>query len=204
MATEIHKTAIIGKNVSIGENVYIGPHCLVMGHTEIGDNSHLIGFSSIGSNAEHILFFDKEGTVKVGSGAIIREFVTINAGTTEQTIIGQDCIFLRGSHVGHDSVLEDAVTLSCNATLGGHSHVMTGANLGLGALVHQRAIIGAYSMLGMGAVVTKKSRIEPGKTYAGNPARLIGENKAGLERNGIRFEELEAYNDRYKKLIYGT
>ena len=180
----IHPTAIIGPNVVIGEGTTIGPYAV------------------IGTPAEKHGFWDKPGRVVIGKNCIIREFVTIHGSTGEHpTTMGDDCVMLRGSHAGHDCTIEDRVTISCNVLLGGHSHVMQGANLGLGAIVHQNSVIGSYAMLGMGTIVTKKSMIMPGQKFVGVPAKFIGENTVGLKRNRIEPEDLVKENHRYARLV---
>jgi acyl-[acyl carrier protein]--UDP-N-acetylglucosamine O-acyltransferase len=67
---------------------------------------------------------------------------------------------------------------------------MEGVNMGLGSICHQFKIIGAYSMIGMGTIVTKNSKIEPGNIYIGSPSRFLKENTIGLERNNINKEYL--------------
>jgi len=52
-----------------------------------------------------------------------------------------------------------------------------GVNLGLNAVVHQRVIIPENCMIGMGAVITKKTQMIPQQKYAGNPAKWIGVNE---------------------------
>ena len=60
---------------------------------------------------------------------------------------------MRGSHIGHDNRIEDRVTLACNVVLAGFVRVMTGANLGISACVHQYSTIGSFTMIGMGSTV---------------------------------------------------
>ena len=84
---------------------------------------------------------------------------------------------LKNSHCGHDSYLQDNVTLSCNVCIGGFTIVGKGTNVGLGAVVHQRLTIPEGCMIAMNAAITKKTILQPGRIYAGVPARDIGENK---------------------------
>ena len=201
----IHETAIIGPEVRLSSDVYIGPYCNIQGRTVIEAGTRLEGFCSIGTPAEHREFFTKtDGICLIGRKCIIREFVTINAGTTDATHIQDKCIFLKGSHVGHDSVIESEVTVSCSVLVGGFSYIMKGANLGLGAVLHQYSVIGAYSMVGMNSTVTKSNRIKAGNIYAGNPARLIRRNAVGLERAGVTEDELEIYHEKYLRLLNGS
>jgi UDP-N-acetylglucosamine acyltransferase len=187
----IHPTAIIGENVTLGENNYIGPYCYITGDTIIGDNNRFEAYCSIGTSPEHRDYFTNSAfNVIIGNNNIVREFVTINAGTIRNTILKNNTIILRNSHIGHDSIIENKVNLSCNVLIGGHSYIMEGVNMGLGSICHQFKIIGAYSMIGMGTIVTKNSKIEPGNIYIGSPSRFLKENTIGLERNNINKEYL--------------
>lgn len=89
---------------------------------------------------------------------------------------------LRNSHIGHDCIVEDNVNLSCNVLIGGHSHLKKYCNFGLGAMCHQFSIIEECVMLGMGCVVNKKSIIEYGGIYVGNPAKFLKKNVIGLKK----------------------
>lgn len=171
----IHPTAIIQTD-KIGTGNYFGPYVVIGPQVYIGDENRFESHVSVGLPPEHRGFFDQYGMVIIGHRNIIREFVTIHSGTSGRTIMGDDCIMLRGSHLSHDSVLENRVTVSCTVMIGGSTYIMKGANLGLGALLHQRTVIGSYSMVGMGTIVTKKSEIGPFGKYVGNPARYIGNN----------------------------
>jgi len=199
----IHPTAIIGDYVQIGKDNYIGPYCVIYNNTIIGDGNRFEAHSVIGSIPEHKDYFIS-GTsygVHIGNNNTIREFTTINSGTVQDTIIGNNNIILRGSHVGHDVIIENNVTISCNVLLGGHSYVMEGANMALGSICHQYSVIGAYAMIGMGGIVTKSTKVEPGLIYVGNPIKFLKENKIGLERAGIDDEKLGEYYKKYKTLL---
>lgn len=201
-SNKIDVTAIIGDFVSIGKNNVIGPYCIIEGNTSIGDGNHFMGHCSIGTRAED---YHDRGTsvgfgVEIGNGNIVREFCTINAGTLRNTILESRVKMLRGSHVGHDAHIEDDAILSCNVLIGGFTRVCRGANLGLGAIVHQKMIIGAYALLGMGCIVTKKSTCLPGNIYVGNPCRLLQQNTIGLDRAGISHKDLQKMTEEFNNL----
>ena len=187
----IHPTAIIDENVILGENNYIGPYCYITGNTVIGNNNRFEAYCSVGTPPEHKNYFktNNSGTI-IGNDNVFREFITINAGTKVSTIINNNIIMLKNSHIGHDSFVEDLVILSCNVLIGGHSYIMEGVNFGLGSICHQFSTIGAYSIVGMGSIVTKNSKIEPGNIYIGSPSKFLKENTIGLERNNINKEYL--------------
>ena len=60
------------------------------------------------------------------------------------------------SHIAHDCIIEDDVVFSNNVTLGGNTHVMKKSQLGFNTIVHQNQVIGSFSMVGMGTIITKK------------------------------------------------
>lgn len=160
MKNYIHPTCLIGANVEMGEGNYFGPYCL------------------IGFPAEHRSYPNSiQGKVKIGNNNTFTGLVTIDGGTENYTVIGNDCYFMKHSHVGHDAVIDNNVTVSCGAKIGGHAWIQNNVNIGLNACIHQRKVIENNCMIGMASVVTKKTEIKPGRKYAGVPAKDIGENK---------------------------
>jgi len=205
MTNTIHPTAYVDPQAKLGENNYIGAFCHVYGNVTMGNDNHFEGYVSVGSPAEKHGNFRSvvEHGVIIGNNNTIREFVTMNAGSRRPTVLGNNCYMLRGSHLSHDTIVEDDVTISCTVMIGGESYVMTGVNLGLGSLIHQFSVIGSYSMLGMGAVVTKSLELEPGGIFVGNPAKFLKRNEVGLSRKNISLETFNAEVDRWRS-IKGT
>lgn len=196
----VHPTAWIEDGAILGKNNNVGPFCYIGSNVTIGSNNDFAGHVSIGMTAEHRDYFRKEGEIVIGSHNTVREFVTVNSSTKGVTRMGDYCVMLRGSHLSHDSVLEDCVNVSCSALIGGESHVMSGANLGLGCIIHQRQVIGSYAMIGMGAVITKGLDVVPGYVYMGNPARQYKLNAIGLGRQEISMMDLKMETDRYEQI----
>lgn len=200
----IHQTAWIEDGAVLGKNNYIGPYVYIGSNVRIGDLNTFTGHCSIGMNAEHRDFFKKEGEIIIGHGNMVREFTTINSSTTGVTRMGNACVMLRGSHLSHDSVLEDHVNVSCNVLIGGESVIMRWANLGLGSIIHQRQVIGSHCMIGMGAIIVKTATVLPGYTWVGNPARPIKLNQVGLDRAKVDSVMLNEETQRYWKLLGRT
>jgi len=202
LANRVHSTAIVHESVVMGDGNIIGPYCIVGPGTVLGDENSLLSHVVVGSPAEKHGFFDGTGSrgVKIGSSNTFREFSTVHAGTLLPTAIGDRCFLLRGCHVGHDSVVEDDVTVSCSAMIGGESHVMRGANLGLGCVLHQRTVVGSYSMIGMNAAVPKGKAVMPGCVFVGVPARYLKPNDVGLRRFKVDEPGLAAETKRWEAL----
>lgn len=196
----IHPTAIVHEDVDMGSGNFIGPYVILHKGVRLGNFNRFEAMCSIGAAPEHRDHFLKSGLTKIGSYNIFREYVTVNAPTNGITKIGDNCVMLRGSHAGHDVIMEDHANISCNVLIGGHTIVMTWANLGLGAIVHQNQIIGSFSMVGMNSSVTKSLDVEPGKVYVGSPAVFIKMNAIGLQRNNVLEERLKQEIERYKQM----
>lgn len=193
----IHPTAIIGNKCNImGEGNYIGPYC-ILDNCTIGSNNRFESHVSIGSWPEARPRKAPEGYVVIEDDCEFREFVTINSGTQGATYISSRVLMLTKSHVGHDAIIEEDVIISCYGCIGGHSYVGKGANIGLGAMIHQRRAIGAFAMIGMNSTVSK--HIQPGQAAYNREkpyATEQGDNVVGLSR--FKNPNLKKYFDDWK------
>jgi UDP-N-acetylglucosamine acyltransferase len=189
----IHPTAIIGSNVVLGDNNVIGPHVVIVGKTIIGDGNWFGPGSSIGitgdilgqPSSDDIPFWEidadvPEFGVKVGNHNVIKENVTIHAGSHRDTEVGSNCYVMPRSHLGHDCWLGDNVLLSPSAQIAGHVSIGSRTVIGMGALVHQFSNVGPVSMVGMGCCV--RGNVELCRTVVGEPHRVSGINKVGIQR----------------------
>lgn len=110
--------------------------------------------------------------VEIGPGSILCGHTTI----TSNVRIGAGFHLNIYSYVAHDCVIGDYVTFAPQVACNGNVVVEDGAYIGTGAVLRQGRpdaplVIGAGSVVGMGAVVTKD--VLPGTTVVGNPARLF-------------------------------
>ena len=177
---DVHPAALIEGDVKLSNGVRVGPFSYLVGDIRIGPGTRIGAHVVIGTDGEHRSVNANVGQISIGAGVIIREFSCIQRGTGDRdTTIGDGCMLMDHSHVAHDVVLCPAVTLSPNVVLGGHTRVHRGATIGIGAMTHQFSTVGAYSMVGMGSVVTKD--IPPFALVMGSPARYVRENVKGKE-----------------------
>tara|TARA_B100000427_G_scaffold329731_1_gene347353 strand:- start:4249 stop:4854 length:606 start_codon:yes stop_codon:yes gene_type:complete len=181
----VSKSNYISKDAKIGLNVQFGNFVEVFGNVEIQDGTYIGSYSSIGGPAEHMeQTVDGLGNkVLIGKSTIIREHVTINAGFTDETIIGDNCYLMTKSHVGHDSLIGNDVTISPLAVVGGHSIIMESCNLGIASVLHQYTKINKMVMLGANSFA--KGELEEGLVYVGNPAAPIKINTVGINRSSL-------------------
>jgi UDP-N-acetylglucosamine acyltransferase len=192
---QIHPTAILVGDIDMGFGNYIGAGCIIHGPIRIGNDNYFGAYSSIGAPPEddaisikdHVAISNGlqvgEGSIKIGDRNIVREFVTINRGETSETQIHNDVYLMTKSHIGHDSKILSKVKVTSLVQIGGYSTIDYGVNIGLSASLHQWTVVGAYSMIGMNATVTRN--IPPGSLAVGSPTRIKGPNVFSLEKIGI-------------------
>jgi UDP-N-acetylglucosamine acyltransferase len=75
----------------------------------------------------------------------------------------------------------------------GHSVIWDGATLGMGATIHQRAVVGPGAMVGMASAI--KRDVGPFTTVLGNPARVAGTNEVALRKLGAGDAVVAAWSD---------
>lgn len=187
----------IGPGVEMGDDNIIYAQTFMRGPLALGTKNEIGPFAALGRAPQHRSEFAGSGTIVVGNGNVIREFVTVHQPTSDLTLIGDNCYIMAHSHINHDAVIEDDVTISGGCRLGGHTRLMRGANLGLSCSVHQFEVIGAGAMVGMGSAVVKD--VPPHTLAVGGSARKI--NRVGLERLGRTADEI-AQVQRYYEIIY--
>ncbi len=180
----VHPSAILeGPSIEIDATAIVDALAYIRGPVVIGPRTHVYPHAVIGTDGEHRRL-GPAGVVRIGADCIIREGVAVQRGTGERdTTIGDRCMLMHGVHVSHDNVIGDDVTLSPNVVLGGETRIHVGATMGIGAMTHQRSTVGAWAMVGMGAVVTRD--VPPFCLVMGNPARWVRINAHPLAVLGI-------------------
>lgn len=203
MSARIHPTAVVhpdaklADDVEVGAWAYVGPNCTVGAGSVIGmratleEHVHLaarvtVGIGSVlGGRPQDLKFKGEVTTVEIGEGTTIREYVTINRGTSEsyKTTVGKGCFLMSYVHLAHDCHLGDGVIISNGTQLAGHVKIDDRAILSGLCAVHQFGKIGRHAFVGGMSRVAKD--IPPYVKAVGNPVKLYGLNTVGLQRSGF-------------------
>ncbi|MDG2284410.1 MAG: acyl-ACP--UDP-N-acetylglucosamine O-acyltransferase [Alphaproteobacteria bacterium] len=194
--------AVVGDDVVLGDRVRIHPHVVVDGRTEIGADTEIFPFASIGSQPQDLKYYGEPSRLVIGARNMIREHVTMNPGTEGGgmlTSVGNDCLFMVGVHVAHDCVVGDNAILANNATLAGHVKVGSFAILGGLSAVHQFARIGDHAIVG--GMTGVEHDVIPYGSVKGDRARLAGLNIIGMRRRGFTREQIDGLRRAYKALF---
>jgi UDP-N-acetylglucosamine acyltransferase len=195
----------IGPNVTLGEGCRLAGHVSITGHTTVGPRTVVQPFSSLGTPPQSVKYRGGPTRLVVGSECDIREHVTINTGTEDDgglTQVGDRCMLMVGSHIGHDCKVGNGVVFANNTLLGGHVSVGDGVVFGGSAAVRQFVRIGAGAMVvGLSGV---RADVIPWGTVQGPLAHLVGLNVIGMRRKGISKAETLSLRRAYEALFFGT
>jgi UDP-N-acetylglucosamine acyltransferase len=184
---EIHATAIIGDDVILGKGNKILPYTIIYGPTEIGDNNiigpHVV-IGTPGQDTKNPRYDSSMARIQIGSNNIIREFTGIQKPCyRDVTKIGDNVFIMQSVHIPHDAILHDNVVVTPMCVLAGITEILEGANIGMGATIHQYSVIGQYTLVAMGSAVNKN--VKPFSVYIpGKPLRVntYAINKYGFEK----------------------
>jgi UDP-N-acetylglucosamine acyltransferase len=201
--TVIGPHAVIGPHVRIGERCTIGASAVIDGWTEMGDETEVFPFGSIGLIPQDLKFKGEMTKLSIGRRNIFREFVTINRGTQGGggvTAIGDRNVFMAYVHVAHDCHVGHDTIFGPHATLGGHVTVEDFANISAGSAVHQFCRVGRHGFVGGYSVVTKDA-LPFARTVGSRPARIFGVNSIGLMRRGLGADVIEKLKRSFRYLL---
>ena len=215
MTVNIHPTAVVHPSAELAENVEVGPFAIIGEDCVVGEGSVInaratlernvrlgctvkIGSGSVlGGDPQDLKYRGEPTWVEIGDGTTIREYTTINRGTTQsfKTTVGKNCFLMSYVHLAHDCHIGDGVIISNGTQLAGHVTIDEKAIVSGLVGFHQFATIGRYSFIGGCSRVAKD--VPPYVKAVGNPVKLYGLNSVGLERNGfpeeVRRELKRAY-----------
>ncbi len=217
----IHRTALVDPTAELGAEVSVGPYCVIgpkvtvgarctiAGHSVIERNTRVadgvkIGYGTvIGNDPQDLKYKGEETWVEIGTGTIIREYCTINRGSTAtgRTTIGERCFIMTYVHIAHDCVVGNDVIIANSVQMAGHVTVHDRAIISGLVPIHQFVRIGTYAFVGGLSRVNQD--VPPYTKAAGNPVHLYGLNSVGLQRADFPAEVKLALKRAYR-LVFNS
>ncbi len=216
----IHSQALVDERANVGANVEIGPFCVigpdvtlgdgcrllshvvVEGLTEIGPETVISPFASIGGAPQDLRYGGEQTRLVIGARNTIRESATLNRGTADGggvTRVGDGNLMMAYTHVGHDCRIGDDNILANGSTLAGHVEVGNHATVGAYCGIHQFCRVADFAFIGGFTVLTQDAL--PWVTTVGNRAKAYGLNLIGLRRRGYPKETIQALKRAYTTLF---
>ena len=127
MTVSVHPTALVDPSAELGDGTVVGPFAIVGPHVVTGPGCRLdarvsleryvrlgaevrVGVGSVlGGPPQDLKFKGEETWVEIGEGTRIREYTTINRGTSQsfKTTVGKGCFLMSYVHLAHDCHIGD-------------------------------------------------------------------------------------------------
>ena len=194
----------IGSEVILHSGVEIKSHVVVTGKTEIGEKTVVFPFAVIGEIPQDLKFNGEQTSLRIGKRNQIRENVTINTGTAlggGLTSVGDDCLFMTGSHVAHDVKIKNKVIIANCGAVAGHCIIEDDVIIGGLSGIHQFVRIGRGAIIGAVTMVTND--VIPFGLVQGPRGALDGLNLIGLKRKGVERNDITALRAAFQTLAQG-
>jgi UDP-N-acetylglucosamine acyltransferase len=196
---EIGPFAVIGPHVKLGANNVVAAHAVVTGHTTLGAGNRVFPNAVLGEIPQDLKYRGEPTRLEIGDRNTFRECATINLGTVGGggvTVIGNGCLFMAYSHVGHDCRIGDGAIIANSVALAGHVILEEHVHMSGLAAAHQFCRIGRLAFVsGLTGVAMD---VPPYCTVAGPRAELAGLNTVGLQRAGMTEEQVGRVKQAYK------
>lgn len=196
--------AVIGPEVTLGRAVEVKSHAVLTGWTEVGDETVIFPFASVGEVPQDLKYRGERTRLVIGRRCRIREGATLNTGTEGGggiTRVGDDCLLMTGAHVGHDAQIGDRVILVNQVAIAGHCVIGDDVIVGGLSGVHQWVRIGKGAIIGAVTMVTND--VMPYGLVQAPRGELEGLNLVGLKRRGVERSEITALRAAYQMLAQG-
>jgi UDP-N-acetylglucosamine acyltransferase len=197
--------AVIGPEVTLHDRVEVKSHAVVTGWTEIGEASVIFPHATVGEVPQDLKYRGEHTRLIVGARCRIREGATLNTGTEGGggvTRVGDDCLLMTGSHIGHDAQLGHRIVLANAVAIAGHCQIGDDVIIGGLSGIHQWVRIGQGAIIGAVCMVTND--VLPYGLVQGPRGELDGLNLVGLKRRGMDRAEIQALRAAYDVLAHGT
>lgn len=202
MNPSIHPTAIVEPGAQLGDGCVIHAGAIIRSGAVLGDRVAVHPYAVVGGDPQVLRFDPATRTgARVGTGTIVREYVTINRSTEKDgyTVVGSNCLLMACSHVAHDAVVGDNVVIANAVLIAGHVVVGDHAVLGGGSAYHQ------WTRIGEGAIIGGLARITqdiPPFVMAAERDEVAGLNLVGLRRREVPREAILEVKEAFRQVYF--
>lgn len=156
-----------GKTPELAPDVFVAPGAHVIGDVRIGAGSSVWFNSVVRGDVFHI---------RIGNNTNIQDLSMVHVTTGK-----------------HATILGDNVTVGHRVLLHGCS-VADNCLIGMGSTLMDRVVVGEYSIVAAGALVTEGTSVPPGHLAIGAPAQVRRpvneEERALIDKLALRYREL--------------
>lgn len=210
----IHPTAIVSEEAEIHPEAKVGPYVVIRGRvtlkagalvdqfatvgaentvTVIGEGTRIYPGAVVGETPQDLKYSGEATKVIIGKNNMIREYVTIHAGTPTgggETVIGDNGLFMAYVHIAHDCKIANHVVIANSTQLAGHVEMEDHVKVGGVCAFNQFVRLGQYSYIAGDSSVNKD--VLPFAIAQGKYAVMRAANQIGMDRSGFSKEDIGA------------
>lgn len=188
-------------SIVIGDGCWIGSSVSIHDGARLGKGVKIFPGAVVSAIPQDLKFVGEKTTLEIGDNTIVREFATLNRGTSYRgkTTIGKNVLIMAYVHVAHDCAIGDHVIMVNNVNLAGHVEIEDWAILEGLAAVQQFVRIGRHAFVAGGSMVRK--HVPPYVKAAREPLAYAGVNTIGLRRRNFTNEQISAIQEVYRSIF---
>jgi UDP-3-O-[3-hydroxymyristoyl] glucosamine N-acyltransferase len=177
---DIHATAVIDDDVTIGNNVTIGACSIIKRGAIIGDNTAIGCGSIVGADGFQLLkdkggnnyLAEHVGGCKLGANVYVGNNVVISISLFEgYTVVGNNTKIDNLVHISHNCLIGDNCVLTGGVILAGSTILEDNVWIAPNATVYNKVVLEKGVSVGIGSVVI--GDVRAGCSVFGVPARKI-------------------------------
>ena len=197
----IESGASLHGGIVVGDDCWIGSNATIHDGARLASKVRIFPGAVISAIPQDLKFVGEKTTLEIGENTVVREFATLNRGTTYRgkTVIGKNVLIMAYVHIAHDCQIGDHVILVNNVNLAGHVEIEDWAILEGLAAVQQFVRIGRHAFIAGGSMVRKN--VPPYVKAAREPLSYAGVNSIGLRRRNFSNEQIQAIQDVYRSIF---
>ena len=201
-SVEVGAYAVVGPHVRLTEGVVLRPHAYVTGRTEVGRETVIYSFASVGEVPQDRKYKGEPTRLVIGARNTIREYATLHPGTAGGgglTSVGDENLRMIGVHIAHDCQLGHHIVIANNPGLAGHVRIEDHAVLWAAANLHQFCRLGESAMVG--GMTGVGQDVCPFTIAQGIPARMLSVNRINMERRDFSPERIKVVERAYRLIF---
>ena len=149
----------------------VGKNCVIKDNTVIGSEGFGFEYDEKGIP----MHFPQIGEVVIGDNVWIGSNTTIERGTFEKTVIGNNILIEDVVQIGHNCIIGNNTFISGGVIICGSVIVGKNCWLAPNSVIREGIQIGDRGFVGLGAVVVKD--VPEGDIVVGNPAKKFEKSK---------------------------
>jgi acyl-ACP--UDP-N-acetylglucosamine O-acyltransferase len=199
----IYPFAYIEGDVVIGDNCVIAPNANILDGTRMGKGCRVFQNTVLGARPQDMHFKGDETELIIGDNVVFRENVVVNRATFAggQTVIGNKCFLMEGSHISHDTKVDDHCIFGYGTKIAGDCVIGKGVVFSSNVIANPKVRVGDQAMILAGTTFSKD--VPPYIIAGGTPVKYDGVNGPLLDYLKVPKKIQDHIANAYRLVFHG-